>query len=515
MKFTPTDEQQHALDLFGAGESMVIEAGAGTGKTATLELLGRSTSERGQYLAFNKAIVVEAGTRMPDNVACSTAHSLAFRAVGRKFSHRLRSPRMRSTELAERLKITPFTVEIPDVGTKELAAGYLAGLVMRAISVFCNSADDAPGREHVPYVDGIDMPAEGGKRTYENNRDVARHIAPALAAAWADLTNPEGQLPYRHDAYLKAWERSGPRIGAEFILFDEAQDASPVMDAIVAAQTNAQTVLVGDSQQAIYGWRGAVNAIARMRERLPTSMLTQSFRFGAPIADAANMILALLDADLRLRGTSAITSSVERVDRPDAILCRTNAASVGAVLAHRMLGRRPHLIGGGSEVAAFARAAGELQIGRRTIHPELACFDNWTEVQRYVADDPQGSELLMLVKLVDEYGVPVIMDALERMPGENAADLVISTAHKAKGREWRRVQIAGDFNAERAAEADEELRLAYVAITRAREVLDPGPLRDLIDPPPPQTGLDADTAALQGWAAKWNETYEQAAGLAR
>jgi superfamily I DNA/RNA helicase len=36
---TPTGEQQAAVDAFATGATVVIEAGAGTGKTSTLRLL--------------------------------------------------------------------------------------------------------------------------------------------------------------------------------------------------------------------------------------------------------------------------------------------------------------------------------------------------------------------------------------------------------------------------------------------------------------------------------------------
>lgn len=57
------------------------------------------------------------------------------------------------------------------------------------------------------------------------------------------------------------------------------------------------------------------------------------------------------------------------------------------------------------------------------------------------------------------------------MPTEASADVVISTAHKSKGREWQSVQLAGDFPDE-AAGSDAELRLLYVAATRGRLELD-------------------------------------------
>lgn len=64
----PTQEQQAALDAFATGGSLVIEAGAGSGKTSTLRMLGRSRHSTGLYLAYNKAIQLDAERRFPPNV---------------------------------------------------------------------------------------------------------------------------------------------------------------------------------------------------------------------------------------------------------------------------------------------------------------------------------------------------------------------------------------------------------------------------------------------------------------
>ena len=52
--------------------------------------------------------------------------------------------------------------------------------------------------------------------------------------------------------------------------------------------------------------------------------------------------------------------------------------------------------------------------------------------------------------------------------------MVISTAHKSKGREWDRVRIAADFKApeEGKTPSRAELMLLYVAVTRAKVALD-------------------------------------------
>ena len=461
-----TGEQEDALAKFSEGESLAIKAGAGTGKTSTLLALAQSTTRRGQYIAFNKAIVAESRAKFPANVTCSTAHSLAYVNATPAMKRRLKdSRRMRSEEIAARLGIAPIGFDHAGVTgeAKVLSAGFLAGLVMRAITNFCQSADDVPVARHVPLIEGLDAPGE-----YTLNNLVSRKLLPIIRVAWDDLMRDNGHLPFRHDHYLKAWQLSGPRIEADFILFDEAQDANPVMVAIVAAQTHAQLVWVGDSNQQIYSFTGAVNAL----EDVPAdrqAFLTQSFRFGPRVAEVANEILDRLDADLRVQGWAEIASRVTEVAQPDAILCRTNAAAVRNVMTAQATGLRAHLVGGGDQVVRFAKAARDLMNGRGTDHVDLACFGTWGEVQTYVAEDEQGGELQLLVKLVDEFGVDTILQALDNMIREDAADIVVSTAHKSKGREWDTVQLAGDFPDDPKGE---ELRLLYVAVTRAKLVLD-------------------------------------------
>lgn len=469
--FAPTQEQLAALEAYATGEDLIIEAGAGTGKTATLKLLAESDStRRGQYIAFNRAIVTEAQERMPGHVKASTAHSLAFRALGHRYSHRLNGRRMRSDEIAIRLRIDPIVIKVGD-HQKTLAAGYLAGLVMRTITQFCQSAADTPGEQHVPYIEGIDMPSEDGARGWANNRMVRNAILPYVLRAWLDLQRTDGQLTYKHEHYLKAWQLAGPHICADVVFFDEAQDVSPVLAAIVAAQTHAQRVYVGDSNQAIYAWLGAVDALAQLSAARRTT-LTQSFRFGDAVADVANRVLESLPTDMRLRGTPSIASVVAPVAEPDAILCRSNACAVRTLMDEADAGRRAHLVGGGEDVAAFARAAEDLQTRGSTQHPDLACFLSWGQVQEYVRQDAPGDELKLLVDLVDRFGAPAIIHALDVMPREADADVVVSTAHKAKGRQWPAVRLAGDFPDDPEQTGDDERRLLYVAVTRARTELD-------------------------------------------
>lgn len=471
--FTPTPEQDQALSMFSFGDSIAVEAGAGTGKTSTLQLMANSTPRRGAYLAFNKAIVNEAKRKMPAHVMASTAHGLAFRQTGRQFAHRLNSGRMKSMQLARQLGIDPQAVSY---GTqrKVLSAGFLASHLMTAVERFCQSADDEPSGRHVPYIDGIDLPTGKGDRTYDQNDRIADYLVPFMVEAWADLSDPDGRLPYRHSHYLKAWQLARPRLAADFILFDEAQDASPVMLDVIRRQTHAQLVFVGDSQQAIYGFTGALNALQQVPADRRT-FLSQSFRFGPAVADIANVVLGMLDAELTLKGSPHVSSVVGPVAAPDVVLTRTNAGAMQQVLDGLRSQRRVHMVGGGAEIVAFAKAAADLIDGRQTFHHELACFDTWTEVVEYVEHDPQGTELKLLVGLVEDYSPAALIGALDRMIPEDRADLVVSTAHKSKGREWSSVALGADFPdpAKYAGPLPaDELRLIYVACTRAQHELD-------------------------------------------
>ncbi|MEY9930419.1 superfamily I DNA/RNA helicase [Catenulispora sp. GP43] len=466
--YAPTAEQASAIDAFATGGNVVLQAGAGTGKTSTLRMLAASApGRRGIYVAYNKAIAEEAKRTFPRTVACGTAHSLAFRAVGRTFAHRLGGPRQPAREVANILNITkPLAL---GSNLAPLAPQQIARLVVGMVGRFCYSADVEPGRWHLPRVPGLD-----DRATREH---IGEALVPFARAAWADLCRRDGRLRYTHDAYLKIWQLSGPKLDADFLLFDEAQDANPVVADVVEHQGGMQVIAVGDSCQAIYAWRGAEDAMNRFGGTRLT--LSQSFRFGPAVAEAANAWLSVLKAPLRLTGYDRIRSRLDVLDRPNAILCRSNAGAVGEAMTATAEGRRAALVGGGNEIRRMAQAAITLKAGAGTDHPELFAFRTWGEVQDYVQHDESGSDLKVFVKLIDSHGPDVVIAACDALAGsEQAADVVISTAHKSKGREWPTVRIADDFHAPSPDEHGKitvnagEAMLGYVAVTRAQETLD-------------------------------------------
>lgn len=492
---TPTPEQQAVIEACGRGGNVVVEAAAGAGKTSTLRAAAGSLAGRVLYLAYNKAAAAEAKSSFPGHVRCSTVHALAMGAIGRQFAPRLNGPRVTARETARRLGVA----DSADIGADlMLTPVHRVRMALSAVQRFCWSADPDLSERHLPAVIGIPTAAELGgmhaqiphlRATGQDaaaaemdsawtdglraRRDYEDAVLPIARRVWADLCDPKGtRVRFEHDHYLKLWQLSGPRLPFDVVMLDEAQDSNPVTADLVTSQHHAQRIAIGDGCQQLYAWRGAVDALASWPadDRLH---LTQSWRFGTAIADEANKWLDVLGTGLRVRGNPALPSTLAPLAAPDAVLCRTNAGAIGRAMHELDAGRRVALVGGGRELLALAEAAADLQAGRRTSHPELWVFKTWADLCEYSTEDG-GADLKVFVNLVDQHGPHALITALSRLSDERGADIVISTAHKSKGREWDRVRIHDDYPQPKpGAEIPRaDAMLAYVAVTRARRVLD-------------------------------------------
>lgn len=465
LAFTPTGEQQKIISAAKTGRDLVIQALAGTGKTTTLKLLAEALPDKhGTYIAFNKSIVDEAGAKFPSNVRCRTAHSLAYASVGFKFKDRISdSKRVTMNQISNWLETPAFGFKLNK--TKMiLNPDQVSSLVIKSVNNFCKSIDQSIEEKHVeiPFLLSVDK---------KKSSEFARIVLPLAKKCWTDLNETSGFLKFTHDYYLKMWQLSSPVINSDFILFDEAQDADPVMLYVIESQKHAQTIFCGDQYQAIYEWRGAKNALSKVSAE-ETLWLTQSFRFGQAIADEANDILDFLEAPVSVTGFRKVQSKIEKLQNPKAILCRTNAGVIQQVMFELQKKRSVAVLGRTEELVQFAEACGELQRGRRTGHPELAPFETWNEVKEYAEDYPdEAQEIRTMVDLVDRFGSAKLVEALKQVVSEASADVLISTAHKAKGREWESVKLAGDFLHPQDMD-EEDLRLAYVSVTRAIKTLD-------------------------------------------
>jgi hypothetical protein len=462
----PTGEQQAILDHAERhpGGGRKVAAAAGSGKTTTLEMLAARRRDPAVYVAFNRAIKLEAARRFPPWVKVTTAHAAAYGALQvHDQQHRL-GKRLFGADV-------PSMVRLPRC---RLPADALGQVVVDSVARFCNSADAELSVAHVAL----------DPREPEDIRLAALSGAQAL---WRRMADRDDDCPITHDTYLKLWQLGAARLGGfDWALFDEAQDASPVMIDVMRRQGFPVT-WVGDSHQAIYQFRGAVNAMRLIA--LPEFTLSQSFRFGQRIADCANAVLAAKPDGTRptfaIVGNPRRDSGVGRLPKGarHAFLSRTNAEWFDEAL--RWEGR-VHVIGGIDDTERLLLGAwGLWRHGQRPERcPAVARFSTWAQLCEH-AERFDDRELAFARRVVEQWRerLPAAIADLRARHVEHEADasLILSTAHKAKGREFPYVRLGGGFPAPSDEEwarmppdvREAELNLLYVALTRAVDGLEP------------------------------------------
>lgn len=473
VKHTPTLEQQACIEAFLTGDGMKVNAFAGSGKTSTLKMMARERVSPGMYLCFNKAIATESAKSFPETVACRTTHSVAYRSTINTYrtNQQKMGNSLRVRDTVDFLKLKPF----PIFGaTDALAASTMAYAVNQAIRRFCQSDAREFERKHFEVLPKF-------KTLPDDEFDILRRRVLSYATdLWQMAVDPKSNVPLGHDGYVKVWQLGDPVIDTCFILVDEAQDTNPVMLDVLRRQ-EAQVVYVGDRHQQIYEWRGAVNAM-EVAVTKHTVNLTKSFRFGQAIADFASDILATIGETERITGNERVVSSLSR-DGQSTMICRTNGQILDTLLSIAAEKSRlaAHVVGGVDELINCLEGVERLKGNFTSSYSQFIGFKDWDEFVTY-SQKSGDAEAEKIVKLCDKYPISELKSVLRNIsPSESNADIVLTTAHKSKGREWSGVELAEDFRVQ--PEKDEatgeykhngpETRLFYVAATRAVNVLKP------------------------------------------
>ncbi len=464
-----TDEQKQAIDLAREGRTMKVSALAGTGKTSTLVGIAQEMRGRGLYLAFNKGIATEAQQRF-QGTRCQarTFHSLAYATHGKKYGDRLG---MRINGLVVRKEFSLWDDEGDSVAAEALDT----------VHRFLRTPDEALSDHHYRWMDDLEKEHPDRRERYYRIRERAMPVAHKL---YALMSSASGRFPSSHDVYLQQFVRSNPNLALDhdYLLFDEAQDADRLM-LHLCQQQQIPVFWVGDQYQQIYGWRGAQNAMSRIQ--CAETFLTQSFRFGDAIADVANRVLGTLGAATRLKGLPGKESSCRIGEGGSArvFIARTNSAVMDAVLPALGKGRRVGVAGrkGLLQMLDDFRSLCEGKPKGQFTH-----FATEQELREY---GEEAMDIKTFLRIVDSVGLEKLDRAVRRCEDLDTdkdvwkrCDFIALTGHKAKGLEFDSVRLADDFfqpkrlrsvDDETGAEKirEEELRLIYVAMTRARQEL--------------------------------------------
>lgn len=467
-KLTPTNEQAAIFDCAGTTSLLKVEALAGTGKTSTLEMLSHRLRGKGLYLAFNRAIALEAKRRFSNKVTCRTFHSLAFATMAELIAHRL--------EGKDNGTLSPLRVRttLQLTGLGPLSSLARAGLALRTFDQFLYSADTTVGADHVNEENLLPI-AQSFQWSEGDIASIKATLAGDAQRLWEAMWAKNSDVIVTHDAYLKAYALTSPSLPYDYLEIDEAQDMNPLMLALMRQQ-ETPIILVGDTMQSIYAYRGAENALTQMRQPdQKTCFLTRSFRFGDEIAARANVVLGNLNAARPIRG---FDTNRDHLTAPHAYLYRSNLGLFGGVLKHcRENGEAFTIAGGTKEMVALLKGVEQLLQGNGSRHPEFAGFDSWSSYQLAAEQPGASDDMQRLVKLVKQYPRKTLMGVLragDETP-KKVTPCVFSTAHKSKGREWPIVTLGDDFEVpDTSALVDidrDEARLTYVAFTRAQRQL--------------------------------------------
>jgi superfamily I DNA/RNA helicase len=480
-----TSEQKAIVKSSG---DIKINAVAGSGKTTVLIEYAKAqkSARRILYLAFNRSVRLEAQRRFAEqgvaNVEVQTAHSLAYRHVVIPNGYQVASG-YKNHEIVRLLRIQP-------AGRDPHSAHIIAGHILKLCSLFCNSVK-AKVTELDYYSTLSDEHAlHAVERYHEQIEKGARQLLAMM---------DRKDIPVTHDFYLKKYQLSHPQLRHDVILFDEGQDASPVMLDVFLSQAGRK-VIVGDVHQQIYGWRHAINALRKVN--FTNYNLGTSFRFNAHIARLAMQCLSwkklLGESDqvtIEGVGTNAKVKSRATIARTNLALLKSAIDTV----QHDRTVKKLYFEGNLNSYTYAGDGASiydvlNLYLDRKEYirDPLIGSMSGFAQLEEY-AEESDDADLGMLIGIVREYGgeIPSLLKKITAMhvtdeQRENA-DMIFSTVHRCKGMEYDSVCLADDFitaariqkllekEQEEPVDRDrlaEEINLAYVAVTRSRNFLD-------------------------------------------
>lgn len=502
MTIKPSEQQQAIIDAVGTVNNIGVLAYAGTGKSTTLRLVAEAHQDKKfLYVVYNKSQQIEASRKMPANVDVRTGDSLAWQFVSLVYEKNGKSlPERRSSkdpfylttskEIAEYFKITRYDV-IETISSKSgdfdkektLTPHQTISHIKKAIEKFCASED-------------LEININHFNKKFNYPTEAVSHAK----AMWSSIKDLEGRMKIGFSHIAKLWAITNPDISFslkntsvtyDVLMVDEAQDTNPVFGKVYRNQPAMQKIYVGDPYQSIYGFRGAGDEFQKVHFDL-VFPLTESYRFGSALAGKANEALKKMGATEEIIGLGDEPEDLIPI-KWDVIICRTNAGVIKCIFKNLENGVKVNVSAAYAQdllalLDTIAWFWGHLQ-EKPKLHPDLEGYESKAEILEAIEDGEETQMVVEVIGLLKNLGYEQMKASLSSLDARGKKDRVeIITAHKSKGSEWDNVMIWNDF---RGPEKDpinntetlpsmEELKIGYVAVTRAKKHLDAGSLSYLV-----------------------------------
>ena len=468
---------------FTAPAALIVQAVAGSGKTFTIVRAAQEipASAKAIFLAFNKAIATELGNKLPDHVEAKTLNALGFAVL----RYRLKGQ---------------ASLKVEGRKTGNLIKRFLPDEASDVFAELCSIIGKAKSHGLVP--DGGRIP----RGTYAADPEKWRSLMAKYDIdpngcgepqfiEWANILLSKGledlnEIDFDDMLYMPV-ALDLPAWGYDVIIIDEAQDVSHVQRTLLSKfrKDNGMLIAVGDSHQAIYGFRGADNQslanIGRVfkAETLPLSI---SYRCPRKVVEIAKGFVPQIEASDTAEDGEVISPdswAIDSFSETDLIVCRTTAPLIE--LAYKCIaeGRKVHVMGreiGKGLVNVVKKAAGKRVTSMEDFRPRL---DAWAErmIRKAEKDEAKVAAVQDKVDCINILSagldtVAELIDAIEAIFSNSAQGTTLATVHKAKGLEAPRVFILNPDGmpskwARQEWQQEQERNLQYVAVTRALETL--------------------------------------------
>jgi superfamily I DNA/RNA helicase len=215
---------------------------------------------------------------------------------------------------------------------------------------------------------------------------------------------------------------------------------------------NARRIIVGDHNQAIYAWRGAVNAmeVFEKLENAKKLSLTNSFRVGTSTAKAANWIVnSKEDFLLEMKGLNDKQKLVQTINNGQnfTYLARTNAA----LFEYAVNNMNQKFYFNSKVCFDILKEVYSLYKGnsKNIKNPILKEYFDFDSLKFHVEEEAvEESEIKIAVQVVDKYKDDTIkyLDELQKnTTSKDKADVILSTVHASKGLEYEHIILADDY----------------------------------------------------------------------
>lgn len=266
----------------GMGEILAIKSVAGSGKTTTLlKLADVHRDKKILYLAFNKSLVDDIKKNAPKNLHPRTFDSLLYNMIDPKPDNIIDiKPHTIS-------KIVPWLTNKPWKMKEKYAYGF---------DNFCNQVQYDTIETYAHHKFG--KPEKILHALWESAVKRKFHSFGTIRKMCHVGRFCEGKIDKSYD----------------MIFIDESQDFDPLMLSILLRDTTIPKIFVGDPLQAIYQWRGAINAFDKLPAHTKIVEFYTTFRIGEP---ACSEICKKFNNCWMIPGTSDRTTKILSHGTPD------------------------------------------------------------------------------------------------------------------------------------------------------------------------------------------------------